>query len=547
MLPKLEIPDYLLDKYEVTNRKYREFIEAGGYRKPEFWTQKFVKDGREIPWDSAMKLFVDRTGRPGPSTWEVGDFPEGQDDFPVAGVSWFEASAYAAYTGKSLPTIYHWNMAIVDPRESNMPTSGYIGFVIARSNFARKSLAAVRSYQGISPRGIYDLAGNVKEWCSNEVRDGQRLILGGGWNEETYMVRDADRYDPFSREPNFGFRCMNLLSDDEASAEAAKPVSPAPAPDLSNLKPCSDEVFEVYKKLYDYNDKSPLNSRVESQEDLTRYTRLEKVSFDAAYGDERVIAYLYLPRTADPPFQVVIYYPGGSASTVAHFLDYASRDSGDRLTKSGRAFVCPIMYGHFERKISPEKLKRTTWLEREIMRIKDFRRTIDYLESRPDIDIGKLSYDGLSSGACWGGVIPAVEDRIKTAVLLGGGYSPRPPEFSQVNFAPRIKIPILMLSGKYDLAFPVETGIKPLFQMFGTPEKDKILKLYETSHSVWLRNEVIKDELDFLDKYLGPGEVRRPVAASAELCTLKICGLDVAAVSLRSPHQIVGPRAAPAR
>jgi hypothetical protein len=61
-----------------------------------------------------------------------------------------------------------------------------------------------------------------------------------------------------------------------------------------------------------------------------------------------------------------------------------------------------------------------------------------------------------------------------------------------------------MLNGKYDLVFPVETLTKPFFRMFGTPEKDKFLKLYETSHSVWLKNEVIRDELDFLDKYLGP-------------------------------------------
>ena len=50
--------------------------------------------------------FVDATGRPGPSTWEAGDYPEGEDDFPVAGVSWYEAAAYAEYVGKVLPTIF---------------------------------------------------------------------------------------------------------------------------------------------------------------------------------------------------------------------------------------------------------------------------------------------------------------------------------------------------------------------------------------------------------------------------------------------------------
>jgi formylglycine-generating enzyme required for sulfatase activity/dienelactone hydrolase len=506
ILPELEISDYLFDKYEVTNKKYKEFIEAGGYRRPEFWTQAFIKGGHRLSWDAAMKIFVDKTGRPGPAAWELGDYPEGQDDFPVTGVSWFEAAAFAAYAEKNLPTIYHWNWAIVDPRETHIQDSGYVGFLLSRSNFAGKGPAAVGTYQGISPKGIYDMAGNVKEWCFNEVTGGQRLILGGGWNEESYVTRYVDCYDPFSREANFGFRCMKLITKDEPSKEAAKSVSSVPPPDLGNLKPCSDEVLTIYKKLYDYN-KSPLNSKVESREDLTKYTRMEKVSFDAAYGDERVTVYLFFPRTGTPPYQTVIYWPGGGAMMVSHFFDYASKESADRITKSGRVFVFPVIYGLFERRLSPEKLQRMTSLEQRIFRIKDFRRTIDYLEARPDIDIRKLSYEGLSGGAVLGGFIPAIESRIKAAVLLSGGYAPDiPPEISQVNFAPRIKIPILMLNGKYDLVFPVETRIKPFFRMFSTPEKDKFLKLYETGHSVWLKNEIIRDELDFLDKYLGPAK-----------------------------------------
>jgi formylglycine-generating enzyme required for sulfatase activity/dienelactone hydrolase len=503
VLPKLEIPDFLLDKYEVTNRKYKRFIEGGGYKKPEYWMQKFVKDGHEISRDSAMRLFVDKTGRPGPANWELGDYPEGQDDFPVTGVSWFEAAAYAAFAGKSLPTIYHWNFAVVDAHENDLQTAGFVGFVLVRSNFSGKGPAAVGSYKGISPRGIYDMAGNVKEWCFNEVLEGRRLILGGGWNEEKYQLRTADSYDPFSREVNFGFRCMKLISEDESSKEAAKTLSPVPAPDLSNLKPCSDEVFSIYKKLYNYN-KLPLNSKVESREDMTKYTRMEKVSFDAAYGDERVTVYLFFPRAGNPPFQAVIFYPGGGGTLVSRFFDYASRDSADRMTKSGRAFICPVLYSYYERKLSPEKLQRTTDLERRVLTVKDFRRTIDYLETRNDIDIDKLSYEGLSTGAWMGGIIPAVEPRIKAAVLLGGGYFELPPEISPVNFAPRIKIPILMLNGRFDLVFPLETSAKPFLELLGTPEKDKSLKLYETSHSVWLKNEVIRDELDFLDKYLGP-------------------------------------------
>lgn len=139
------------------------------------------------------------------------------------------------------------------------------------------------------------------------------------------------------------------------------------------------------------------------------------------------------------------------------------------------------------------------------MRVKDFERTIDYLETRPEeFDTHKLAYEGTSWGGVVGGVLPAIDPRIKVAVLLGGGLCDGPPEFSQVNFAPRIKIPVLLQNGKYDGLFPVESKQKPFLRLFGTEEKDRHYKTYETGHPCWvLKNEALKDELDFLDKYLG--------------------------------------------
>ena len=82
------IEPFLMDRYEVTNEEYNRFVDSGGYEKPEYWTHPFMKDNKELAWEDAMKLFVDKTGRPGPSTWEVGEYPEGKGDHPVAGVSW---------------------------------------------------------------------------------------------------------------------------------------------------------------------------------------------------------------------------------------------------------------------------------------------------------------------------------------------------------------------------------------------------------------------------------------------------------------------------
>jgi alpha-beta hydrolase superfamily lysophospholipase len=66
-----------------------------------------------------------------------------------------------------------------------------------------------------------------------------------------------------------------------------------------------------------------------------------------------------------------------------------------------------------------------------------------------------------------------------------------------------VKIPTLILNGKYDTIFPPETSSKPLFDLLGTPKDQKELKLYETDH-IPPRNEFIKETLAWLDRYLGP-------------------------------------------
>src|SRR6267143_1622905 len=108
---EVQIPDYWMDRYEVTNKQFKQFVDAGGYRKAVFWKQPFVEDGRTLSWEEAMLKFRDKTGRQAPSTWELGNYPEGQAEYPVTGVSWYEAAAYAEFAGKSLPTVHQWQNA----------------------------------------------------------------------------------------------------------------------------------------------------------------------------------------------------------------------------------------------------------------------------------------------------------------------------------------------------------------------------------------------------------------------------------------------------
>ena len=64
-------------------------------------------------------------------------------------------------------------------------------------------------------------------------------------------------------------------------------------------------------------------------------------------------------------------------------------------------------------------------------------------------------------------------------------------------------IPTLMLNGRYDLIIPLETHAEPMFEFLGTPAEHKVQKVYDTDHFI-PRNELIKESLDFLDRYLGP-------------------------------------------
>jgi formylglycine-generating enzyme required for sulfatase activity len=127
LLP-VPLSNFWIDKFEVTNAEFKRFIDQGDYEKLEYGKHEFRKDGRSLSWPVAMKFFHDRTGRPGLAFWIQGDYSAGQQDYPVTGVSWFEAAAYAEFAGKSLPTMYHWIAAASLPDGSSViPLSNFAG------------------------------------------------------------------------------------------------------------------------------------------------------------------------------------------------------------------------------------------------------------------------------------------------------------------------------------------------------------------------------------------------------------------------------------
>jgi len=508
--PAGRVNDFFIGMYEVTNNEYKAFIDAGGYREPEFWKHKFVKEGKELRWEEGIAQFVDQSGQPGPSTWIGGDFPSGQGDHPVSGVSWYEAAAFAGYSGKSLPTTTHWNVArgAFTPMVQVYQLGGF-ALLAPFSNFGSTGTVPAGSLQGITPYGAYDMAGNVREWCWNPTPAG-RVIRGGSWEDNTYEFGNQRQAPEMDRSRRNGFRLAYYPEPDSISPELFSAVTLPEQPDPMKIKPVNDDIFKVYLELFSY-DPFELNSLVESRAESTGGWIREKVSFNAAYGGERITAFLFLPQNADPPYQTVIYFPGSAATRMKSsdqieeyyefpmFLSYYIRN--------GRAVLWPVYKGTFERS-KPELAAihpgndSHAFMEFMVQLIKDLRRSIDYLVTRPEIDTARLAFYGMSWGGWLGTIVPAVEDRLALNLIVAGGLNARGrPEVNAVNYIGRITIPTLMLNGKYDRG--IDQEILPMYELIGTPPEHKQLILYETDH-IPPKAEYIRETLAWLDKYFGP-------------------------------------------
>jgi serine/threonine protein kinase len=496
---------FYLDRYEVTNRQFKQFVNQGGYQEKAFWEHPFVRDGEPLAWKEAMTLFRDATGRPGPATWELGNYPDGQDEYPVAGVSWYEAAAYAKFAGKSLPTIYQWASA---------SGFGIAGEIVPRSNFGHTGPTKRGQYQGLGPLGTYDMAGNVKEWCFNSAGDGKRYILGGAWDEQEYMFASPDARSPFHRAPNCGFRCAKYLPGQEPSPRAFAEAKRSRR-DPRKEKLLTDEEFAVVRRAYAYDHRG-LNARVVREGETVHWV-CERVEYDAAYGRERAAAYLFLPRHVRPPYQPVIYWPGAYAmlAKAPASLDF---EGVGFLVRSGRALVWPIYKGTYERRVGPVRGATEAW-ELKKQQANDLSRAIDYLETRDDLNARAIGYYGISWGAAAVVSVLAVEDRVKTAVLADGGLVNSRfarPEQDSLHYLPRIKIPVLMLNGEYDANFPRVESQEPMFGLLGTRAKDKSHRLFKSGHDAIPTPERVKATIDWFDRYLGPVDQKGSPAVAPE-------------------------------
>jgi iron(II)-dependent oxidoreductase len=224
------VPSYFLDRYPITNRQYQTFVDAGGYAQTSLW------DPEILP---AVLEFTDSTGQPGPRWWRNGKFLSGEESFPVVGVSWYEALAYARWSGKRLPSGAQWVKAASWPvpvsatrlKQRQYPWGDCMEN--GRANLWDSGLGRVVSIHefntGANISGVHQLIGNVWEWTETDFVDPQmeeqdfengilKSIRGGAF--DTYFDHQAASQfesadNPLSRKHNVGFRCA--LNWDEIS------------------------------------------------------------------------------------------------------------------------------------------------------------------------------------------------------------------------------------------------------------------------------------------------------------------------------------------
>jgi iron(II)-dependent oxidoreductase len=215
---------FYIDVTEVTNEMYQQFVDAGGYGTDAFWAAAKGVD---------RAAFVDETGKPGPIRWQNGRFPEGEGKMPVTGLSWYEASAYAAWAGKMLPTEVQWECAAVGtpPKE---PGGTYTDSVYPWGNKWIKGHAQVDNTKALpvgsksddkSPVGCLDMAGNVREWTASpyekyvnsvsqdkDLGAGLVVVRGASYKESSLNAQAAVRRARAkeTRDDRIGFRCVWL-------------------------------------------------------------------------------------------------------------------------------------------------------------------------------------------------------------------------------------------------------------------------------------------------------------------------------------------------
>jgi formylglycine-generating enzyme required for sulfatase activity len=150
---RVHVDGFEIDRFEVTNQRFRLFVDAGGYEREDLWSS----DG----WRWRTRENATR-----PHFWDNGVF--NHSDQPVVGISWFEADAFCRLTKMRLPSEAEWEKAARGTEERKYPWGNQWDPKLANGGASSPGPVAVGTYPGgASPYGVLDMAGNVWEWVND--------------------------------------------------------------------------------------------------------------------------------------------------------------------------------------------------------------------------------------------------------------------------------------------------------------------------------------------------------------------------------------------
>ncbi len=501
----VKLQDFFIDRCEVSNREFEQFVREGGYRRRELWQSPFVDNGKTLTFEQAMARFRDSSGLPGPRSWNGGVPAAGRENLPVADVTWYEAAAFAAWKGKKLPTVYQWERAARYFATSEAVSLAFPWGLVGegvdateRANFQGQGPMPVDSMPfGASPWGALHMAGNVSEWCRNQNPPGY-AARGGSYKDAVYAFGQTAALPSFFAEPTLGFRCVSGASGDEGDF-ALNPSGFVPV-----FTPVDDKTFGEYRRRYEYKPE-PLNANVIGRIETADWTR-ETITYVVA--GKTVPAYLYLPKGFSRPLQAIHYAPAGDVVYGYRTLPHSIEVNLAPLIRSGRAVFSVELEGFLGRPHPPgwtyPDREQDEEVEYIVAQVTEMRRGLDYLETRPDIDHSRIALLGISAGGGPGVFVSALESRYRSVIFGGSGISTSElryaPAASRVNFVSRITAPKLLFQGRYDEDTSLKSEAEPMFRLFREPKR---LEIFEGGHIAPL-DVSVRVFTRWLDETMGP-------------------------------------------
>ena len=307
---------------------------------------------------------------------------DGTEDLPVGGVSWYEARAYARFAGKELPTVVEWNAAAI-PEAAR--------WVVPQGRYEATSPVRGGDERGVSPRGVYDMAGNVREWTVNAREPGSRYILGGGWTDPAYLFSEIYTQPEFDRSAINGIRLVQAHRGGKDLAAASAPI-PGLTRDYNTCSRSTTRRSAASSRCTTtITRRSTRRSCRATRRPPTGCARTSSSTCRAAA--ERMPAVLFLPKRVKAPYQTVVIWPASDAF-ILRDRQHLSMSFVDYLVRSGRAVLYPIYEHTYGRGTAMAgRLVPATIEHRDQMLrwAKEMRRSIDYAVTRPDIDTTRLA------------------------------------------------------------------------------------------------------------------------------------------------------------